>query len=542
MTSTRIEELSTESRASSPYGGAIPSQRLPRLSAGSTLANGRFSIRGHLGAGGMGVVYEAYDNSSEHKVALKTGHLLHPEAIYRIKGEFRALRGVQHPNLVQLHGLYAEGDLWYFTMELIEGEDFATWFASPNRTAAELCEQFAQLAAGVHAIHEAGKIHRDLKPSNIIVSPSGRLVILDYGLVADAQPGGVGQTRVDGRISGTPAYLSPEQVYGGPASEAGDWYALGVMLYQALSGDLPFSKSNPWGHLNGAKAGLLQNLRPNATPELAKLCLQLLANEPEERPGFVELQAAFGGPAMANTIHLTGTVTSSANPPRSTRGSSAYLETALHETRRGTMRVLTLSAPGEQADVEARLRELEKCGGALVLRSAHDRDESIPFNGLDGIVDELSHYLAKLPRDRAAALLPRDVCELAQLFPVLSRVDVIAEFPARLVGRGNAERRCYAALSELLSRISDRQPLVLQLTGLENADDETLALMRAMLEGEPLPVLVVLLSAPASPRLAPLLRAVKRCRWAQMQSERGSAQETRARHGARQFQGASSAA
>lgn len=520
MTSTRIEDLSTESRASSLIDGPIASLRLPRLSVGSTLGKGRFEIRGQVGAGGMGVVYEAYDRASERLVALKTGHLLHPEAIYRIKGEFRALSGLQHPNLVRLHGLFAEGDLWYFTMELVEGREFGAWFAAPERTTTELRRQFSQLASGVHAIHQAGKVHRDLKPSNIIVSPSGRLVILDYGLVSDAEAGGVGQTQVDGRISGTPAYLSPEQVYGGPASVAGDWYAVGVMLYQALSGQLPFSNKNPWGHLSG-KPALLEGPRCNAAPDLVELCLQLLASEPSERPGFTELQTALGGAVVTATSSRECDMTH-------TSQHGAKLEAALDATRCGAMRVLGVSGEAARASVVARLTELADNGAALVLRGSYRSDESIPYNGLDGIIDALSHHLAKLPRDRAAALLPRDIGDLARLFPVLNRVDVVAEFPSRLVSHGDALERSYAALSELLSRLTDRQPVVLQLEGLENADDATLALARAMLESEPLPVLVVLFSSPSCPRLAPLLRAVQHCPWARLQPAREQRRDLRA--------------
>lgn len=517
MTSTRIQDLSTQSRASSLDGSAFCGPRLRRLSTGSTLGNGRFEIRGQLGAGGMGVVYEAYDRWHERRVALKTGHLLQPEATYRLKGEFRALRGVQHPNLVQLYELFAEQELWYFTMTLVEGVDFGTWFASPTRTAAELRQHFAQLANGVHAIHQAGKIHRDLKPSNIIVSPEGRVVILDFGLVSDAVAGGVGQTQVDGRISGTPAYLSPEQAYGGPASEAGDWYAFGVMLYQALSGDLPFSKSHPWGQVNGAGLNSIQTLRPNATPELAELCLSLLANEPSSRPRFAEVSTALGGNLVA-----CETATPSSPPAICSvrNGRTSRLERALRETRRGLMHVLAVSEPNERFDVTTRLRTLADNGGALVLHGSCHEEESIPFNGLDGIIDALSHHLAKLPRDRAAALLPRDVSELARLFPVLNRVDVVAESPCRLEGAGDTIRRSHAALSELLSRISDRQPVVLLLEGLEHADEETLEFARALLDGEPIPVLVVLLSASSGPRLAPLLRAVQRCPWARIQPPR----------------------
>lgn len=521
MTSTRIEDLSTESGATDLSDGPVARQRLPRLNAGTKLHEGRFEIRGQLGAGGMGVVYEAYDWATERRVALKTGHLLHPETIYRLKGEFRALRDVVHPNLVQLHGLFAENELWYFTMELVEGADLGAWFTSAARTEAELRAAFAQLANGVHAIHLAGKVHRDLKPSNVLISPTGRLVILDFGLVSDAVPGGVGQTQVDGRISGTPAYLSPEQVYGGPASRAGDWYAFGVMLYQALTGELPCSKTHPWTYVGDGHQGAESLRRANVAADLAHLCLRLLATEPNERPEFAEVLSTLGGSLVA--AREASRYRSNAADPTHTCGA---LDRALLATRRGAMHVLTFATPPERQSVVARLCELDENGGALVLRGTYRRDEVIPFNGLDSIVDELSHHLAKLPRERAAALMPRDVGELAQLFPVLNRVEVVAEFPARLIDPGDAQRRSRAALCELLARLCDRQPVVIVLEGLEYADDATLGLLEALLAGEPLPVLVVLLSSPASPRLSKLLRAVQTCPWAQLHPSRKAPNRT----------------
>lgn len=519
MTSTRIEDSSTESRSCSLEGSPYPSRRMPRLSAGSTLGSGRFEIRGPLGAGGMGVVYEAYDRLARHRVALKTGHLLHPEVIYRLKGEFRSLRGVTHPNLVRILELFAEDELWYFTMELVEGVELGAWLACQERTEHELRHQFAQLASGVHAIHDSGKVHRDLKPSNVFVSPEGRLVILDYGLVADAVAGGVGQTHVDGRISGTPAYLAPEQAYGGAASQAGDWYAFGVMLHQALTGELPFPRPRAWAKVDGVPAPAGGEPRSAVSPELIELCQRLLATDPAKRPGFSEIAATLGGSFVNASTQPSAQA--SAQPQAQPGNGTSMLERALRATRGGNMRVLVVSDGSRRARVATQLQELEHRGAALVLRGCHRRDESIPFNGLDDVVDDLSHHLAKLPRERAAALLPRDVTTLAHMFPVLNRVDVVAEFPARLAFSGDPTSRSYAALSELLSRLSDRQPVVLWLDGLENADAETLALAKAMLEGEALPVLVVLASDQSSPKLRTLLRAIQRCPWAKLEPASG---------------------
>ena len=275
---------------------------------GTQLAGGRLSIMRRIGEGGMGVVYEAFDRERDARVALKTLNGLDAGNVYALKHEFRALADVAHHNLVQLHELFAEGDSWFFTMELVEGEPFDQWVRPKPRNLldeARLRAALPQLFAAMSAIHAAGKLHRDLKPSNVLVTREGRVVVLDFGLVAaeeraarskpahDTQPDSPraisrdahttmperGTSPPDGQgvageqdalaiadtraaadtmaehaplrplpergasnsVSGTPAYMAPEQAAGQSATIASDYYALGVMLFEALTGDLPFT-------------------------------------------------------------------------------------------------------------------------------------------------------------------------------------------------------------------------------------------------------------------------------------------------------------
>src|SRR6185436_1863085 len=248
----------------------------------SVLASGRFTIQRRIGAGGMGVVYEAFDRDRGHVVALKKLLGTDATAIYRLKSEFRALADVVHPNLVRLYELVGEGDEWFFTMELVDGVDFlqavrgrnavaagdvdsterSTIISDTGASLAEAMQKYEatpppaeeqraeqvvvdyaalrrivrQLGEGVCALHDQEKLHRDLKPSNVLVTPSGRVVILDFGLATDAS--GFDRRATFG---GTPAYMAPEQIADQPASEASDCYAIGVMLYEALTGTLPFT-------------------------------------------------------------------------------------------------------------------------------------------------------------------------------------------------------------------------------------------------------------------------------------------------------------
>lgn len=201
----------TESRAPSP---ALP---------GSVLL-GRFEVGPRLGAGGMGIVYEAVDRQLRAPVALKFLHRSDARALYRLKQEFRAMNVLApHPNLIAPSGLFCEHGRWFVSMELIRGEQLLQYMR-PAQTldVGRVRTALLQLALGLQAIHGAGKVHRDLKPSNVLVTVEGRLVILDFGLVSDRDVDGEAAAR-PGR-SGTPRYMAPEQARGEPATEASDAY------------------------------------------------------------------------------------------------------------------------------------------------------------------------------------------------------------------------------------------------------------------------------------------------------------------------------
>ncbi|HEU4730738.1 MAG TPA: serine/threonine-protein kinase, partial [Kofleriaceae bacterium] len=214
------------------------------------LGGGRFEVRGTLGAGGAGTVYRAFDHQLQREVAVKLLRQASGRDLYRFKKEFRALADIVHPNLVALHELHAVDGEWYFTMELVEGVSFIDWVRpssverGPVRSRQDIMASavdtgrlhgaLVQLVDALIALHRAGKLHRDLKPSNVLVTQTGRLALLDFGLVASVAEGDPERLAV-----GTPVYMSPEQAADQPLSEASDWYSLGAMLYEALVGRRP---------------------------------------------------------------------------------------------------------------------------------------------------------------------------------------------------------------------------------------------------------------------------------------------------------------
>jgi serine/threonine protein kinase len=189
----------------------------------------------------MGVVYEVQDLARREIVALKTLRHGSPAGVYRLKHEFRSLAGVAHPNVVCLYELVVEEARCFFTMELVPGVNFVEYVRGTDRThlsIERLRSALRQLVDGVSALHRMGKLHRDIKPSNVLVTPEGRVVILDFGLITELFPDNLGAP--EHVIGGTPAYVAPEDGSDFPPSEAGDWYSVGATLYEALTGEIPF--------------------------------------------------------------------------------------------------------------------------------------------------------------------------------------------------------------------------------------------------------------------------------------------------------------
>jgi serine/threonine protein kinase/tetratricopeptide (TPR) repeat protein len=214
------------------------------VSVGELFA-GRYEIEQLIGRGGMGSVYRVRDREVAEVVALKLldANAATPEAIERFRREVRLARRVTHRNAARTYDLGEHHSWRFLTMEYVDGESLRS-FILRNRPSSARSLAFAlQMAEGLAAAHEAGVIHRDLKPANVLLERGGRIVITDFGIARALQ--GTDATLQTGGLLGTPAYMAPEQIAGERIEAPADLYALGLILYEMLTGRLPFTGGSP---------------------------------------------------------------------------------------------------------------------------------------------------------------------------------------------------------------------------------------------------------------------------------------------------------
>jgi eukaryotic-like serine/threonine-protein kinase len=470
----------------------------------------RFLIQKRLGAGGFGIVYQAYDRERNSVVALKTLHDADAGDLYRFKKEFRALADLVHPNLVVLYELFSEQDQWFFTMELINGINFREYVKAPESgqrhcqaNLSKLRAALKQLTEGLSVLHQAGKLHRDIKPSNVLVNREGRVVILDFGLVSDLTDKGVNQITSE-NIQGTPAYMSPEHALGRPISAASDWYSVGVMLYEALTGKLPIA-GNPMEIL-------LEKQRYNPLPpsesvsgipdDLNTLCQDLLQRDPNLRPSGMEIVRIIGALDGKEIIPATATVGSfikSTMPFVGREKELAILNEAWQLTKQGrsvTLYIKGRSGMGKSTIVRHFLETLESSEAELLVFSGRCYEqESVPYKALDSIIDLLSRYLKNLSDLEVESILPIDVLALARLFPVLRQVDAVANSRRNVLDITDSQqlrRKAFGALRELLARLGNKKDLILFIDDLQWGDLDSAALLSEILRPPDAPRLLLI--------------------------------------------------
>jgi len=347
-----------------------------------------------------------------------------------------------------------------------------------------------QLADALASIHAAGKVHRDIKPSNILVTKEGRVVLLDFGLVADTRR----EVPEDARFAGTIPYMAPESLLRIVGPE-GDWYAVGVLLYEMLTARLPYdgpAVSAMW------KKQVEKPIPPRAlsagVPEdLERLCLDLLEAEPARRPRGAEILERLGRTRRALRFSSAPVAEPLFVGRREELG---FLEGAFAATSDRTVTVLVRgeSGIGKTALVRAFTDGLIANQKALVVAGRCHEREAVPYKGVDGVIDALCQYLSRLDEQRLAELIPDNAPLLPRMFPVLRRIEALVNAPAEISSSLEPHvirAWTFEALRDLLRRLAARQPLVVVIDDLQWADADSIALLAAVLHAPTVPMLLV---------------------------------------------------
>jgi eukaryotic-like serine/threonine-protein kinase len=366
---------------------------------------------------------------------------------------------------------------------------------------------------GLCVLHASSRLHRDLKPANVLLfSSDARLVIGDFGLVTEVAR--ARSASAEGGIAGTFAYMSPEQATGQPLTEASDWYSVGVMLYQALTGVLPFATRLSVQESIAAKLqGVLVHpcsVAREAPEDLAELALSLLNPEPSKRPRYADLVARLDGKQKRPSLGPTAPQQLVGRAPQ-----CEQLRSALARARAGRATVVMVggrSGMGKSALVQHFLDEAREQQRAVVLAGRCYECEELPHKAFDPLIDALSVHLLSLSEPDARELLPPHVSSLARLFPSLRRVGAVAA----TMGRGEVidpleqKRRAFIAFRELCRNLAQRAPLVLYIDDLQWGDLDSLQLFAELLHAPEAPgVLLVCAYRLEDEPVSPLLQALR---------------------------------
>ena len=255
----------------------MASEKLPEFS--------RYEIVGILGNGSMGAVYKATHKLLDRSVALKVPRremLQNPTSAERFLREGKALAMLQHPNIVAIFDADIEGDLPYIAMEYIEGGTLRHRIARTKRIPIDrICDWLAELAMALDYIHQKGILHRDLKSSNILITKDNRALLTDFGIASIDL-----MATITSGLLGTPAYMSPEQARGEELDGRSDIYSLGVVLYEALTGTVPFYRENGLAILQQIiheQPKPVQEIRPETPDWVAQIAMTCLEKAPANR-------------------------------------------------------------------------------------------------------------------------------------------------------------------------------------------------------------------------------------------------------------------
>jgi eukaryotic-like serine/threonine-protein kinase len=487
---------------------------------------GPYRILARLGAGGMGVVYRARRDGADADVALKTVHVLEPRMRSSLRREVRTLAQLAHPGVVPIVDQGMSGGTPYYAMELLQGEllrrrfqrapevslpitrpppiraespqpdeDVGTEWHPTNRT--ELLTYLARLCETLAYVHGEGIVHRDLKPDNIFLRHDGRPVLMDFGL---AQRTGVGRDELDVTTNwGTLAYIAPEQLRGAPVDARADLYAVGCMLYEALTGRLPTDPTAVRSGMGGPTPLPPHHWVPDVPPGLSDLALALLARSPRDRLAYAQ--------DVADALRAHG-AEPDPDPPRVAIRSYLYrpelvgrdealtrLGHVFSKAQRGRTELVLVAAGSGAGKTRLAVEFAQRmaAGRAQVVTGECLPIARVALQPLRELLQAMADRCQQHPEEAPRLLGDRGPL-LAPYAPALAAVPYYsgaAPLPNTVDARAARERALQALIDSIAALAEDR-PLVLILDDLQWADDMTMAFLhRLSQEARPIPLLLL---------------------------------------------------
>ncbi|HET9482010.1 MAG TPA: protein kinase, partial [Candidatus Polarisedimenticolia bacterium] len=478
----------------------------------------RYEILEELGRGGMGVVYRARDPKLNRDVAIKliSPNMLTPEAERRFQSEAQVVAGLDHPSIVPIHDFGQHEGCLFFVMPVVEGSSLRHFIREGSLSLGDILEVGIQTAEALDYSHAKGLTHRDIKPENIMVSRHEgaglRARVMDFGLARASGSTGITKT---GMLVGTMSYMSPEQVSGREVDARSDLYALATVLYECLTGDVPFG-GDLQAMLYRVVHELAQSPRERGAdidPELDRIIVSGLAKDPAERPRrgseIADALKRYRSGIQESVRNKSVMVTRVVQAPRvalspfvGRKQESRELQLRLNAAVAGECQFAVIS--GDAGVGKTRLvDELEKIAQARQIRVLHGRfaeqDGSFPYHGFCEAIQE--YFRQK--ESGAASGVTVDFSDLASelvgLFPMLGEIEAIRTDSgtggqAALASESHLpdnRTQVFELLARTLIRLAEGKPLVLILEDLHGAEVSIEALRYIVRRLGPTPTLIL---------------------------------------------------
>ena len=469
---------------------------------GSTL--GHYRVLEKIGSGGMGDVYSAEDSRLERRVALKVlpeEMAANRERLRRFRREVKAVAALNHPNIVTLYSVEEADELRFFTMELVEGRSLDQMIPSEGLPLSQFFDIAIPIADALTAAHERKVVHRDLKPTNVMVSDTGRVKILDFGLAKVATEEAAEATGLPtqsltqaGLIMGTVPYMSPEQVKGEPLDHRSDIFSLGVMLYEMCTGARPFTAKTSVELMssiirdNPSAVTEIKSELPRQLGRIVKRCLEKdsrrryqtaldLSNELEELKSEVDSGASAVPVAALSRMVDASRRKSHRTPLIGRAGEMAQLERQIEQAEAGHGAVVMIGGElgvGKTRLVDELVTATRERGFLTLIGHCYEAEGTLPF--MPWV--EHQEYVARIaPRDTWRHLLGDSAPEVAKMVPELRRI--FPDIPAPLAVPPEQERHhLFNSFREYTERSGQVQPLLMVLEDLQWADEPSLLLFQ----------------------------------------------------------------